>query len=263
MASGFSQWMFLPTEIRFNIINLAISKIPGNLAPFSVISRDWQVEVERRTFQKLKIRSSRMDSDFHRILEREWRKHAVRHIWLDIELPSYQSQCCSPHALPPLNNSPIVNHAICGLFRILDDWKPEKDLTLELNVLSPSDSQHWFRGLHFSTDHVEGDRNPVTSSAQRGPIVHHDPVHGLYNGSRFLQAPFHAVRRLFRPIRLSFQNALPSVPAITSLILRRQLRRSLSPFTLHLLLSSLNRLREITYEPWASYPESIVLGRNH
>lgn len=43
---------------------------------------------------------------------------------------------------------------------------------------------------------------------------------------------------------------VPSVPAITGLLLRQQTRRQWSPRTLEMMFAHLPRLQEVFYEPW-------------
>lgn len=117
-------------------------------------------------------------------------------------------------------------------------------LALEINIYSPSDCDHWFK-FQLSSDAMENDKDAVAP--------HHDPTHGWIHGQQVKAPPRSAILRVFRPTRLVFKNELPRVNAVTCLVMRRQLRRCLSPMGLAMLLSSLNRLEHISYEPWAPY----------
>jgi hypothetical protein len=82
---------------------------------------------------------------------------------------------------------------------------------------------------------------------------YHDLRHGWQHGQQIKSPPASAVQRLFRPIRLVFDVALPRVEAVTSLVIRRQLRRSISPTGFVKLVSGLTHLETIFYEPWEPY----------
>lgn len=128
------------------------------------------------------------------------------------------------------------------LFTALSTWD-KGSLTLELNVVSPSDSEHWFQPLYFSSDRTEGDGKKVT-----------DLNHGWVNGKQVRFAPEVAVQRMFRPIKLdtSFEREpLPKVICVSKFVIRRQLRRCLSPAGISAMLEALPFLESMSYEPWA------------
>jgi hypothetical protein len=135
------------------------------------------------------------------------------------------------------------------LFTTLSTWD-KGSLTLELNVLSPSDSEHWFQPLYFSDDRTEGDGKMVT-----------DLNHGWVNGKQVRYAPEEAVRRMFRPIKLdtSFEREpLPKVVCATKFVIRRQLRRCLSPAGISAMLEALPFLEHMSYEPWTLHDSASV-----
>jgi hypothetical protein len=149
----------------------------------------------------------------------------------------------------------FVSDAIWKLFHILRTWRRGKDLALEINVYSASDCEHWFKNLQVSSDTcpLEGDDEDAMRDVSRSQSSYHDPQHDWIGGQRVNNPPRSAAVRLFRPIRLVFREALPRVEAVTHLVIRRQLRRCISPFGLSMPLSRLDRLERITYEPWAPY----------
>ncbi|KAI0454389.1 hypothetical protein F5B21DRAFT_514677 [Xylaria acuta] len=93
----------------------------------------------------------------------------------------------------------------------------------------------------------------VKISSIRTRSQYHDPQHSWIHGQQVKGPPKTAMLQLFRPIRLAFHRTLPRVKAVTCLIIRRQLRRCISPSGLGLLLSSFDRLEHVSYEPWAPY----------
>lgn len=96
-----------------------------------------------------------------------------------------------------------------------------------------------------------------------------------HHGHQVKAPPWSALLRLYRHIQLVFHETLPQVKAVSCLIMRRQLRRCISPGGLRLLLGSLNGLEQISYEPWAPYegaerefhdrgaPPPIILNSDH
>ncbi|KAK5998763.1 hypothetical protein PT974_01145 [Cladobotryum mycophilum] len=243
-------WNYMPLEVRLMILEaIAYQKNPG-WASLASVCREWQAVLEKANFHKLKLRVPCLD-DFESMVPPH-KRGLVSHLWLDIELPRYTSACCSKKVSPPVKNSSFVSDAIWELFSILSTWKPANNLTLELNVLSPSDSEHWFKNSYFSSDHVEDDEDTINSARETG-IPLHDPQHGWVHGQQVTAPPRSAMQRLSRPIHLTFREMLPQVDAVTCLLIRRQLRRCISPFGFGLLLSKFDRLEHISYEPWAPY----------
>lgn len=168
------------------------------------------------------------------------------------ELPRYVSTCCSKRWSPLVKISRIVSHGIWKLFSILSTWRPANDLILEINVYSPSDCEHWFKNIYLTSDDVEDDEDAM-SDAWRNRVLYHDLQHVWQHGQQVKSPPRSAMLRLFRPIHLAFHRTLPRVKAVTCLIIRRQLRRCISPSGLGLLLSKFDRLEHISYEPWEPY----------
>jgi hypothetical protein len=243
-----TSWMYLPTELRLMILEtIAHQKYPG-WASLASVCREWQAVLEKANYRKLKIRSSRLE-DFDSMVPTH-KRELISHIWLDIEIPRYKSKCCSRRRSPPANNSLIVGGAIWKLFSILSSWKPANKLTLELNVICPSDSEHWFKNLYFSSDHVEEGDTMIPYTAD---YPYHDPRHGWIHGQQIVAPPRSAMLRIFRPIEGPFRGSLPRVEAVTCLVIRRQFRRCICPFRLSGLIIKLPCLEDILYEPWMSY----------
>lgn len=83
------------------------------------------------------------------------------------------------------------------------------------------------------------------------------------HGRQVEQPPYEALMNVFMPMFLEFPAELPRVDAVTSFVVRRQLRHSLPPQALGALLGSLQRLESISYEPWVSVygPGSNILNK--
>lgn len=246
-------WISLPAEIRLMILSIiAHQKYPG-WASLASVCKEWQYVLEKINFYKIRLRVPCLD-DFENIVS-PYKREIIHHLCLDVVLPRYTSTCCSKRSSPSVKNSSIVSDGIWKLFSILSNWRPANNLALEINVYSPSDCEHWFKNLYLSSDDVEHDRDAMPD-AWSSRILHHDLQHGWMHGQQVKAPPRSAMQRLFRPIQLVFHEILPRVQAVTCLIIRRQLRRCISPSGLGLLLSRFDRLEHISYEPWAPYEDT-------
>ena len=252
---GALKWTSFPAEIRLMILSIiAYQKYPG-WASLASVCREWQCVLEKANFYKMKLGVPCLD-DFESMASPQ-KRGMIHHICLNVELPRYTSTCCSKRRSPSVQISSIVSSGIWKLFAILSTWRPATHLALEINVYSPSDCEHWFKNLYLSSDDLEHDGDATTADAARATIPrtipHHDLVHGWENGHQVKGPPRSAVLRLYRRIRLLFDETLPRVEAVTCLIIRRQFRRCISPLGMSQLLGSLGSLEHISYEPWAPY----------
>lgn len=246
-------WSSIPPEIRAIILELLTHH--KNIAHCAAVSKEWQNIIEKQNFGQLKLQLSCLDS-LQQLTEHS--KGLIKHIWLNIELKRYTCRCCQRMESVTwfFANDKIIAAAITRLFVILANWKQDGgDLTLELNAYSPSDSEHWFKNCYFGGPDEDEDELELLDSEYQPQddataIAIHDPSHGWWHG-RMMEPPNDdALRRPFEPATLKFQEMLPSVPAVTKFLLRRQCRRQLDPLSLSYLWSKLPRLQEIRYEPW-------------
>ncbi|EXJ90387.1 hypothetical protein A1O1_03488 [Capronia coronata CBS 617.96] len=94
--------------------------------------------------------------------------------------------------------------------------------------------------------------------------VYNDPQHGWFAGFRESAPPTYAIRKVFHSImeegpfdseqlELQWWDQLPSVPAVTSLLLRQQNRRRWKPGSLAHMFARFPRLQEVHYEPWREW----------
>ena len=254
-------WQTFPGEIRLMILEtITHQKHPG-WASLASVCKEWQFVIEKANFYKIKVGAPCLD-DFARIASGQ-KRDLIHHICLNIELPRYDS----PRPERPQNDlesaleaafraarpstsvetGKIASDGIWKLWCILSTWKAAEDLALEININSQSDCEYWFTNIDMSSDDVEDD-GCATSDATRS--LYHDPQHGWMHGQQVEAPPITAVERLFSIICLHFRDSLPPIKAVTSLIIRRQLRRCVSPDTLSLLLTTLVRLKNLVYEPW-------------
>ena len=117
---------------------------------------------------------------------------------------------------------------------------------MELSVQSLGDSEHWFKNQYFGAE----DEDTIFENEKPSQKVSEDPEHGWIDGHQVKIPSAQAIMRLFQRVELRFPEELPEVHAVTSLILRRQVRRRFPSATLQLLLHKLPQLKCIIYEPW-------------
>ncbi|KAI0965154.1 hypothetical protein F4678DRAFT_453617 [Xylaria arbuscula] len=252
-------WPSLPAEIRLMILNFVASAQHRGWGSLASVCRQWQFVLEKANFSKLKLSgSARCLDKFERITgANDSKRRLIRHICLEVRLPRYTSECCAsrtgrPQDLRQMGST--VGKWIWRLFSILGTWEPTGNgLVLEINAYSPSDGQHWFKNMYWSSsDYDCDDGSAERTETWRAGRQYHDPQHGWIHGRQVTRPPSEALTNLFMPMYLKFPAELPRVDAVTCLVVRRQLRHSLSPISLGELLGSLRRLESISYEPWVS-----------
>ncbi|KAI1769887.1 hypothetical protein F4818DRAFT_307782 [Hypoxylon cercidicola] len=149
----------LPGEIRLLILE-ALLQNECSMAPFAVVSREWQAVIEPHNFGRIHLTPSRL-ADVDTILRRN--RALVGYIWFCIELENYDCTTCAPAVVGDWGlgetNNTIIMTALEGLFSTLSTWPPNGDLLLDISVYSPSDSIHWFKYLTCSPDNPSGKYN--------------------------------------------------------------------------------------------------------
>ncbi|KAF5237687.1 hypothetical protein FANTH_10714 [Fusarium anthophilum] len=212
-SSGCLRWSYLPQEVRRNTLQAIVDQRNPRWSALASVSKEWQSVIGTRNMAKLNLRPACLE-DFERAVVRQ--RDLVRHIYLNI-----------------------------------DTWKTTGSLTLELNAASANDSEHWFKNFRFNDKH--------DAPYARGPVIPmeathsdwHDPKHGWENGVQVQPPSFNAMQRLFGLVDLDYSSlAVPKVSAITCLMIRRQFRLCFMPRQLDWILSKLDHLTDIVYEPW-------------
>ncbi|KAI1651143.1 uncharacterized protein F4817DRAFT_366713 [Daldinia loculata] len=216
-------WISFPAEIRLMILaTITHQKHPG-WGSLASVCKEWQRVLEKVNFYKIKLRVSCLDNFEHIVSPQK--RGIIHHICFNVELPRYTSTCCSKRRSPSVRISFMVSGGIWKLFSILSTWTPANNLTLEINVYSPSNCEHWFKNIYLSSDDVEHGKDGMPGVWRTG-IPFHDLQHGWVH-----------------------------VKAVTCFVIRRQLRRCISQSGLGQLLSRFDRLEHISYEPWAPYED--------
>lgn len=257
-ARASSSWASLPAEIRLMILGEISRQKHRGWASCATVCKEWQVFLEPKNFHRLQLQASCLE-ELEYMATRQ--SHLVQYICLDIELPRYTCRCCrQPESRSwTSRHSSIIRANILKLFSALSTWQPTGRLILELNAYSPSDSEHWFKNYHFGLEHEDdGD----LAHQQEATTGRHDPNHGWVNGQQVEAPRALAILRLFSPLCLSLPKKLPEVHAVTGLVIRRQIRRQISPAALRLLWERLPRLESIVYEPWHAWWRSWKIMRD-
>ncbi|KAL6825838.1 hypothetical protein J3E69DRAFT_355763 [Trichoderma sp. SZMC 28015] len=243
-------WNGLPTEIRLLIFK-ALAQDGCRLSPLVTVSREWQIELERHNFARIKLTPSRL-ADFNSMIRRN--RAFVAYIWFCLELDEYDCTWCWPGnasaefdealAISDTDHCPITT-SFHTLFSILSTWDLTANLILDISIYSPN-----------------GRRN-IRHMVSKNP-VHHDPGHGWVFGDSYHSPPRRVLLKSFHPImqegpfdsdqsELHWWDRLPSIPAVTTLLLRQQNRRRWKPKSLAHMFARFPRLQEVHYEPWREW----------
>ena len=277
-----ASWTDFPEEIRLMILETLIQD-GSSIASLAAVSREWQAFIEKRNFARIKLTPSCL-ADFGSIIRRN--QHLVRYIWLCVELEHYSSlDAFASSSYHPSKSESLsykdlarVVKAIRDLLHTLARWKPSGELLLDISIHSPSDPSYLLKYLTFEPDIDENDCMSPGSAK-------------LGDRAGFNWALWSTMGKAGKPIRKTFNmihavgpvadietskaweqqlwGKLPSVPAVTGVLLRQQTRRQWFPTTLQKILACFPRLQEVFYEPWRrvwrksrhAYPEEADEGK--
>ena len=166
-------------------------------------------------------------------------------------------------AISDTDKCPITT-AFQILFSTLSTWNPNGNLVLDISIYSPNDPNHWFKYLAVMPD-TPSDRPVDGGMKQTIPAEDYNgPQHGWVAGFRNSAPPNTAIRKVFHSImeegpfnseqsELRWWDQLPSVPVVTTLLLRQQNRWRWKPGSLAHMFGRFPRLREVLYEPWREW----------
>ncbi|ROT36106.1 hypothetical protein SODALDRAFT_381358 [Sodiomyces alkalinus F11] len=154
-------WNTCPLEVK-EMIWRVLSRHPISTAAYAAVSRNWQEFFEKKHFKTILL-SPRRVLDFSRILQEPRKRKLVRHIWLRIELLSYD--CPSCEETERWSESQQNNAIGMNMEKPRDRDEMNPDLTLELSAYSPSDSQHAFPWYNFAHDPYSEPGHQFGSSA--------------------------------------------------------------------------------------------------
>lgn len=249
-------WIDYPQVIRLLILETLLQD-GCSVAKFATVSREWQAVIERRNFARLKLTPSRL-TDFSSLTHRN--RHLVKYIWLCVELEHYSSLLAytGDNEFLSQRDATCVSTAIRNLFLALSTWEPSGELLLDMSIHSPSDSKYLLKYLTFEPD-TPSNKCLSPGGANLGDQAGHDWIN------------WSAIGKAKMPILMTFNSIyprvnhfeidvplweekwwqqMPSVPAVTGVLLRQQTRRQWLPTTLEQMFACFPRLKEVVYEPW-------------
>ncbi|TLS25752.1 hypothetical protein PpBr36_07922 [Pyricularia pennisetigena] len=263
----------VPMELWFTILEPMAQEIvaakrsnrfirPGYGALASVC-RHWQHIFEPKIFEHLTLQAA--DVQFLNVVVRERRRHLVKHIWFIIEFNMYSSQNSVIHPHDSLDSIP--SHffwlAINSLFQELSVWGPpyargDKGVTLELSMWSPSDNKYSFQDIDLGEGDWFTSFPEIEDDFERHTFALHAPTHGWVLGSRVRSATRMEWQKLRHFICLEDDIDMPSVVAVTGLLLRRQTRTDLHVSAYNAICARLPNLAHVHLEMWQEWEEARI-----
>ncbi|KAK1726135.1 LOW QUALITY PROTEIN: uncharacterized protein BDZ83DRAFT_775376 [Colletotrichum acutatum] len=246
------------------------------LAPLATVSREWQTDIERHNFARIRLTLSRL-ANFRAIIQRN--RTLVGYIRFCLELDEYDCTTCA--LSPGRTISDEFEEALaisgtdkCPITASFQDLFSR--LKLDISLYSPNDSDYWFPYLTFLPDTPSDILDDHTIEKAIANRYYHDPEDGWLHGSRHLVSPPWSLRKLSHLFmeqgpfdsdeeELEWWNKLSPVPAVTSSLLRQQSRRRWKPESLAHMFARLPRLQEVHYEPWREWdnPTQNSTGRDY
>ncbi|CVL02687.1 uncharacterized protein FMAN_00189 [Fusarium mangiferae] len=232
-------WGRFPSQIQNETVGL-LTILGGKCSQLATVSRAWRSTIEPLNFAEMSLTVPRLtDLDSRFILARK--RNQIRNIWFCVELKQYDCTQCENNdqdqwGLDEVDNQFIVD-AFDNLFTTLSAWEPRGDLVLDISIYSPSDNQHWFKYISFSSDTDTGE--PSRRGHEHGATVN-DPAHGWVTGQPILAPGEHAIELTFEEImgeepfyddktERQWWRSLPSVPVVGVVLFRQQIRRRWKP----------------------------------
>ncbi|KAG4266477.1 hypothetical protein FPRO03_01761 [Fusarium proliferatum] len=251
MAMDTISWNRFPAEIQNMIVGL-LPFLGGKYSQLAAVSPAWRSIIEPHNFAEISLTVPRLtDPDSQAILARK-RNH-IRYIWRQWGLDEVDNQ--------------FIVDAFQKLFTTLSAWEPRGDLVLDISVYSPSDNQHWFKYLSFSSDTDIG--VPSHHGHERGATVN-DPAHGWVTRQHIHAPEKPAVEHVFDEImgrgpfpdykaEMRWWRSLPSVPVAGVVLFRQQTRRRWNSLAITNMLTRFPNIKEICYEPWRELGDMKIL----
>ncbi|KAG5755338.1 hypothetical protein H9Q72_003361 [Fusarium xylarioides] len=260
MAIDRIPWNRFPPEIQNEIVGL-LPILGGKCSQLATVSRAWRSIIEPLNFAGISLTVPRLtDPNSQAILARK--RNQIRYIWFRVELKQYDCTECAgadqdQWGLDEVDNQFIVD-AFENLFTTLSAWESRGDLVLDISIYSPSDNQHWFKYITFSSDTSVGE--PSHHGHQHGATVN-DPAHGWVVGQPIHSPDKFAIDKVFEEImgrgpfhddetEMQWWRSLPCVPVVGVVLFRQQTRRRWKPLAIANMLTRFPNIKEVCYEPW-------------
>jgi len=119
----------------------------GPIFQYAAVSREWQTQVERRTFSTLHLTPARL-GDFERTMKSRSRRGNVQEIKFHTVLESYGVEVWGEYETEEdqRRNNEVFTRTFLAFFGILSSWSDEEvahqGITLTVRSHSPSDLRH-------------------------------------------------------------------------------------------------------------------------
>lgn len=139
-----------------------------NVAHCASVYREWQIAIEQLNFHSLKLTSR--DITIFKIMAKR-NLHLIKYIWYSIELQTYDSMECDLDESEDVmdTNRATVEVGIRIMFCALSEHPPHGDMTLDISIHCPSDTQHDFKYIRLEPV------NTLSSCRPLKPASNYDP----------------------------------------------------------------------------------------
>lgn len=262
-------WNSLSKDTRLHILRNLI-KNGCTLNRLATVSREWQQEIEKHNFARIKLTPSRL-SEFDLMTRRN--RHLIRYLWLCLEL--VEDDCTKAGSAHPRDqvlrsgdweervlvegttHGPITT-LLETLFSVLSAWAPCNGLTLDITIYPLSDAT---KLPNFEADapfNLPRNLEPRASLHN----VYDDPKLGSVASSQRFTPLGNALEKMLYSnvtdgpfdtallLQQQWWDQLPLVPAVTSIVLRQKNQQRWHLSSLAYMFARFPRLQEIFYEPW-------------
>lgn len=235
-------WRDIPLEIRQQVLE-ELARIPGRVAPFAAVCKEWQAVIEKTTFRQLTLRQSCLP-ELISILRQD--RRFIKHVFFRVELRPPRCPTCGAHEgdAERVSRSVIGKKCIRDVVAILRARGGDRGLTLELGSQVPAVPMARSGGLVVPCTFASSKTSAVASS------IFKDPFNGEFSGQRVHPLSEEWVARLRGSHDSNFSGGYEVSPIVTSLFVCMQPPRRLGLGFLPELVDSLPKLEELVFETW-------------
>ncbi|KAH7130995.1 hypothetical protein EDB81DRAFT_905784 [Dactylonectria macrodidyma] len=260
-------WDCLPYDVQVMVwdtmaeknIDTTPTRTPTHpLTDYSAVCNKWQDAFTGNLWRRLSLTQSSLPEMEMILAASPHLRSLIQDIHLRIELETYNCQTCATASfkwsLQQATDSETVERAISRLFSCLSTWDTPTvaGLRLEISAVSSSDREHVFQAdVYLDSEDYAEDQGLIETEL-------HDLRHGYAHGERTDAPNLAALQKVFNVgLFPSFkENLLAKVPAVKTLLLRRQTRRLLGLEALQGIFGSLPKLETLIFEPWRAFDRS-------
>ncbi|KAL8782082.1 MAG: hypothetical protein Q9213_005723 [Squamulea squamosa] len=197
----------LPQELIARIASfIRVSIDEPGLAPYATISLRWQLAIEARTFQRIRLTNLEIDKVSPLLIGH--RRYCVNEIGYEIILPMYDDEHCAKYETEEEmeQNDFTFTNAISSFFELLESWKGlqlRPELGFRNFKISLSECYSPMDGRHRGRDRYEEDKE-MCDLGKRNDLFEHRYEHSIIHLKEHLEIP-----------NLSFVTAFEIGPELT------------------------------------------------